>query len=93
MQKFWHTGYHKKNDYDRGNGMPKRYCWKDTSQSNQIKLQKAFEDKFPLREIKKSKPDSYATCEKEHEWEMIQLPIASDVSDELIDFTFEWMGL
>ncbi|ECC3298649.1 ISAs1 family transposase [Salmonella enterica subsp. enterica] len=60
---------------------------------NQGRLQKAFEEKFPLKELNNPKYDSYATTEKGHGREETRLHIVSDVPDELIDFTFEWKGL
>ncbi|ECL1704486.1 ISAs1 family transposase [Salmonella enterica] len=60
---------------------------------NQGRLQKAFEEKFPLKELNNPKYDSYATTEKGHGREETRLHIVSDVSDELIDFTFEWKDL
>lgn len=56
-------------------------------------MQKAFEEKFPLKELNNPKYDSYATTEKGHGREETRLHIVSDVPDELIDFTFEWKGL
>lgn len=55
---------------------------------NQGRLQKAFEEKFPLKELNNPKYDSYATTEKGHGREETRLHIVSDVPDELIDFTF-----
>lgn len=60
---------------------------------NQGRLQKAFEEKFPLKELNNPKYDSYATTEKGHGREEPRLHIVSDVPDELIDFTFEWKDL
>ncbi|EON4836043.1 ISAs1 family transposase, partial [Escherichia coli] len=60
---------------------------------NQGRLNKAFEEKFPLKELNNSKHDSYAISEKSHGREEIRLHIVCDVPDELIDFTFEWKGL
>ena len=60
---------------------------------NQGKLNKAFEEHFPLKEINNPKYDSFATTEKSHGREEIRLHIVSDVPDELIDFTFAWKGL
>lgn len=60
---------------------------------NQGRLQKAFEEKFPLKELNNPKYDSYATTEKGHGIEETRLHIVSDVPDELIDFTFEWKDL
>ncbi|EBH8755959.1 ISAs1 family transposase [Salmonella enterica subsp. enterica serovar Kua] len=60
---------------------------------NQGRLQKAFEEKFPLKELNNPKYDSYATTEKGHGREETRLHIVSDVPDELIDFTFEWKDL
>ncbi|AUT95556.1 ISAs1 family transposase [Citrobacter europaeus] len=60
---------------------------------NQGRLQKAFEEKFPLKELNNPKYDSYATTEKGHGREETRLHIISDVPDELIDFTFEWKDL
>ncbi|ELX5323665.1 ISAs1 family transposase [Salmonella enterica] len=60
---------------------------------NQGRLQKAFEEKFPLKELNNPKYDSYATTEKGHGREETRLHIVSDIPDELIDFTFEWKGL
>ena len=56
-------------------------------------IQKAFEEKFPLKELNNPKYDSYATTEKGHGREETRSHIVSDVPDELIDFTFEWKGL
>ncbi|ECI5565659.1 ISAs1 family transposase, partial [Salmonella enterica subsp. enterica] len=60
---------------------------------NQGRLQKAFEEKFPLKELNNPKYDSYATTEKGHGREEPRLHIVNDVPDELIDFTFEWKDL
>lgn len=60
---------------------------------NQGRLQKAFEKKFPLKELNNPEYDSYSTTEKSHGREETRLHIVSDVPDELIDFTFEWKGL
>lgn len=60
---------------------------------NQGRLQKAFEEKFPLKELNNPGYDSYSTTEKNHGREETRLHIVSDVPDELIDFTFEWKGL
>ncbi|EIB0655714.1 ISAs1 family transposase, partial [Escherichia coli] len=60
---------------------------------NQGRLNKAFEDKFPLKELNNPEHDSYAMSEKSHGREEIRLHIVCDVPDELIDFTFEWKGL
>ncbi|SUI45322.1 Transposase [Salmonella enterica subsp. indica] len=60
---------------------------------NQGRLNKAFEEKFPLREINNPEYDSYSTTEKGHGRQETRLHIVSDVPDELIDFTFEWKGL
>lgn len=60
---------------------------------NQGKLNKAFEEHFPLKEINNPKYDSYTTSEKIHGREEMRLHIVSDVPDELIDFTFAWKGL
>lgn len=60
---------------------------------NQGRLQKAFEDKFPLKELNNPERDSYSTTEKSHGREETRLHIVSDAPDELIDFTFEWKGL
>ncbi|EBU3698943.1 ISAs1 family transposase, partial [Salmonella enterica] len=60
---------------------------------NQGRLQKAFEEKFPLKELNNSVYDNYSTTEKNHGREETRLHIVSDVSDELTDFTFEWKGL
>ncbi|OKT31895.1 hypothetical protein ACN62_14100, partial [Escherichia coli] len=54
---------------------------------------KAFEEKFPLKELNNPAHDSYAMSEKSHGREEIRLHIVCDVPDELIDFTFEWKGL
>ncbi|MUV33804.1 ISAs1 family transposase, partial [Escherichia coli] len=54
---------------------------------------KAFEEKFPLKELNNPEHDSYAISEKSHGREEIRLHIVCDVPDELIDFTFEWKGL
>ncbi|WP_058910601.1 ISAs1 family transposase [Entomohabitans teleogrylli] len=60
---------------------------------NQGRLNKSFEEKFPLREINNPKYDSYSTTEKSHDREETRLHIVSDVPDEPIDFTFEWKDL
>ncbi|EER5451074.1 ISAs1 family transposase, partial [Escherichia coli] len=60
---------------------------------NQGRLNKAFEGKFPLKELNNPEHDSYAISEKSHGREEIRLHIVCDVPDELIDFTFEWKGL
>ncbi|HDW9326640.1 TPA: phage adsorption protein NrfB [Escherichia coli] len=60
---------------------------------NQGRLNKAFEEKFPLKELNNPEHDSYAISEKSHGREEIRLHIVCDVPDELIDFTFEWKGL
>lgn len=60
---------------------------------NQGRLQKAFKEKFPLKELNNPRYDSYSTTEKNYEREEIRLHIVSDAPDELIDFTFEWKGL
>ncbi|WP_137414481.1 ISAs1 family transposase [Escherichia coli] len=60
---------------------------------NQGRLNKAFEEKFPLKELNNPEHDSYAISEKSHGREEIRLHIVCDVLDELIDFTFEWKGL
>lgn len=60
---------------------------------NQGKLNKAFEEKFPLKEINNPAYDSFTTTEKSHGREETRLHIVSDVPDELVDFTFEWQGL
>ncbi|EFA5108224.1 ISAs1 family transposase [Escherichia coli] len=60
---------------------------------NQGRLNKAFEEKFPLKELNNPEHDSYAMSEKSHGREEIRLHIVCDVPDELIDFTFEWKGL
>ncbi|MGK2578303.1 ISAs1 family transposase, partial [Escherichia coli] len=59
---------------------------------NQGRLNKAFEEKFPLKELNNPEHDSYAMSEKSHGREEIRLHIVCDVPDELIDFTFEWKG-
>ncbi|CUA52093.1 RhsD protein [Escherichia coli] len=59
---------------------------------NQGRLNKAFEEKFPLKELNNPEHDSYAISEKSHGREEIRLHIVCDVPDELIDFTFEWKG-
>ena len=56
---------------------------------NQGRLNKAFEEKFPLKELNNPKNDSYAMSEKSHGREETRLHIVCDVPDELIDFTFE----
>ncbi len=56
---------------------------------NQGRLNKAFEEKFPLKELNNPKHDSYAISEKSHGREETRLHIVCDVPDELIDFTFE----
>ncbi|MGA6691624.1 ISAs1 family transposase [Escherichia coli] len=60
---------------------------------NQGRLNKAFEEKFPLKELNNPAHDSYAMSEKSHGREEIRIHIVCDVPDELIDFTFEWKGL
>ncbi len=60
---------------------------------NQGRLNKAFEEKFPLKELNNPEHNSYAMSEKSHGREEIRLHIVCDVPDELIDFTFEWKGL
>ncbi len=60
---------------------------------NQGRLNKAFEETFPLKELINPEHDSYAISEKSHGREEIRLHIVCDVPDELIDFTFEWKGL
>ncbi|MCM4381377.1 ISAs1 family transposase, partial [Escherichia coli] len=60
---------------------------------NQGRLNKAFEEKFPLKELNNPEHDSYAISEKSHGREEIRLHIVCEVPDELIDFTFEWKGL
>ncbi len=57
----------------------------------QGRLNKAFEEKFPLKELNNPEHDSYAISEKSHGREEIRLHIVCDVPDELIDFTFEFM--
>ena len=59
---------------------------------NQGRLNKAFEETFPLKELINPEHDSYAISEKSHGREEIRLHIVCDVPDELIDFTFEWKG-
>ncbi len=54
---------------------------------NQGRLNKAFEEKFPLKELNNPEHDSYAMSEKSHGREEIRLHIVCDVPDELIDFT------
>ncbi len=56
---------------------------------NQGRLNKAFEEKFPLKELNNPEHDSYAISEKSHGREETRLHIVCDVPDELIDFTFE----
>ncbi|HBC9279040.1 TPA: ISAs1 family transposase, partial [Escherichia coli] len=60
---------------------------------NQGRLNKAFEEKFPLKELNNPEHDSYAISEKNHGREENRLHIVCDVPDELIGFTFEWKGL
>ncbi len=60
---------------------------------NQGRLQKAFEEKFPLKELNNPDYDAYAITEKGHGREETRLHIVSDVPEDLIDFTFEWKGL
>ncbi len=60
---------------------------------NQGRLNKAFEEKFPLKELNNPAHDCSAISEKSHGREEIRLHIVCDVPDELIDFTFEWKGL
>ncbi len=55
---------------------------------NQGRLNKAFEEKFPLKELNNPEHDSYAISEKSHGREDIRLHIVCDVPDKLIDFTF-----
>ncbi|HHE3045604.1 TPA: ISAs1 family transposase, partial [Escherichia coli] len=57
---------------------------------NQGRLNKAFEEKMPLKELNNPEHDSYAISEKSHGREETRLHIVCDVPDELIDFTFEW---
>ncbi len=68
---------------------------KTDEKSNEITAipNKAFEEKFPLKELNNPEHDSYAISEKSHGREEIRLHIVCDVPDELIDFTFEWKGL
>ena len=56
---------------------------------NQGRLNTAFEEKFPLKELNNPEHDSYAISEKSHGREETRLHIVCDVPDELIDFTFE----
>ena len=71
-----------------------RNCGKyGCGKGNQGRLNKAFEEKFPLKELNNPEHDSYAMSEKSHGREEIRLHIVCDVPDELIDFTFEWKGL
>ena len=56
---------------------------------NQCRLQKAVEEKFPLKEINNPKYDSFTTTEKGCGREETRLHIIIDIPDELIDFTFE----
>ena len=60
---------------------------------NQGRINKAFEEKFPLKELNNPEYDRYAMSEKSHGREEIRLHIVCDVPDELIDFIFEWKGL
>ncbi|MED0124538.1 ISAs1 family transposase, partial [Escherichia marmotae] len=60
---------------------------------NQGRLNKAFEEKFPLKELNNPEHDSYAISEKSHGREELRLHIVCDVPDELINFTFEWKEL
>ncbi|EHV1332953.1 ISAs1 family transposase, partial [Escherichia coli] len=60
---------------------------------NQGRLNKAFGEKFPLKELNNPAHDSSVMSEKSHGREEIRLHIVCDVPDELIDFTFEWKGL
>lgn len=55
---------------------------------NQGRLQKTFEEKFPLKELNNLVYDSYSTTEKSHGREETRLHIVSNVPDKLIDFTF-----
>lgn len=55
---------------------------------NQGRLQKTFEEKFPLKELNNLVHDSYSTTEKSHGREETRLHIVSNVPDKLIDFTF-----
>ncbi|MDZ9268711.1 ISAs1 family transposase, partial [Escherichia coli] len=50
---------------------------------NQGRLNKAFEEKFPLKELNNPAHDSYAMSEKSHGREEIRLHIVCDVPDEL----------
>lgn len=60
---------------------------------NQGRINKAFEEKLPLKELNNPEYDRYAMSEKSHGREEIRLHIVCDVPDELIDFIFEWKGL
>ncbi len=51
---------------------------------NQGRLNKAFEEKFPLKELNNPEHDSYAISEKSHGREEIRLHIVCDVPD--LDF-------
>lgn len=55
---------------------------------NQGRLQKTFQEKFPLKELNNLVYDSYSTTEKSHGREETRLHIVSNVPDKLIDFTF-----
>ena len=59
------------------------------AKGNQGRVNKAFEEKFPLKELNNPEHDSYAISEKSHGREETRLHIVCDVPDELIDFTFE----
>ena len=61
-----------------------RYCREDTKtgedylfvvKGNQSRLNKAFEEKFPLKELNNPENDSYAISEKSHGREEIRLHI------------------
>ncbi|QMJ69877.1 ISAs1 family transposase [Escherichia fergusonii] len=57
------------------------------------RLQKAFEEKFPLKELNNPNYDSCSITEKGHGRKETRLHIVSDIPDDLFDFTCEWKGL
>lgn len=63
------------------------------AKGNQGRLNKAFEGKFPLKELNNPDYDCYVISEKSHGREEIRLHIVCNAPDELIDFTSEWKGL
>ncbi|GCX94403.1 type IV secretion protein Rhs [Escherichia coli] len=60
---------------------------------NQGRLNKAFEEKFPRKELSNTEYDSYAISEQSHGREETRLHLVYDVPDDLIDFKFVWKGL